>query len=56
MRFVHQPRAPCSRHAATMDAGLAQHLREVGFDTRTETLRTPGAIPPVARSGCGSAT
>jgi len=43
------------QHAATMDAGLAQHLREVGFDSRTETWRTPGAQPPAAHRGCGSA-
>jgi hemerythrin-like metal-binding protein len=42
------------QHAATMDAGLAQHLRNVGFDSATETLADPSAIRPATMSGCGS--
>lgn len=42
------------QHAASMDAGLAQHLKSVGFDTTTETLPDPAAIRPASMSGCGS--
>ena len=42
------------QHAASMDAGLAQHLREVGFDTTTETLADPSVIRHASMSGCGS--
>ncbi len=42
------------QHAATMDAGLAQHMREVGFNSRTETLADPSRIKPATMSGCGS--
>ncbi|WP_342131648.1 hemerythrin domain-containing protein [Hydrogenophaga sp. OTU3427] len=42
------------QHAASMDAGLAQHLRQVGFDSGTETLADPAAIRPATMSGCGS--
>ncbi|TNF60529.1 MAG: hypothetical protein EP306_08580 [Burkholderiales bacterium] len=44
------------QHAASMDAGLALHLKEVGFDTRTETLADPGKVRPASMSGCGSVT
>ena len=36
------------------DAGLAQHLKSVGFDSATETLADPAAIRNVSVSGCGS--
>jgi hemerythrin len=42
------------QHAASMDAGLALHLKDVGFDTRTETLADPGRVRPASMSGCGS--
>jgi hemerythrin len=42
------------QHAASMDAGLALHLKDVGFDTRTETLADPGKVRPASMSGCGS--
>ena len=42
------------QHAQTMDAGLAQHLQSVGFDSATETLADPSAIRNVTVSGCGS--
>lgn len=42
------------QHTASMDAGLALHLKEVGFDTRTETLADPGKVRPATMSGCGS--
>ena len=41
-------------HAASMDAGLAQHLKSVNFDTETETLADPSVIQSVTMSGCGS--
>lgn len=42
------------QHAASMDAGLAQHMKEVGFDSRTETLADPDRVRPATMSGCGS--
>jgi hemerythrin-like metal-binding protein len=42
------------QHAASMDAGLALHLKEVGFDSRTETLADPAKVRPATMSGCGS--
>ncbi len=42
------------QHAATMDAGLALHLKDVGFDSRTETLADPECVRPATMSGCGS--
>ena len=44
------------QHAASMDAGLALHLKEVGFDSQTETLADPAAVRPASMSGCGSVT
>lgn len=41
-------------HAASMDAGLAAHLKSVGFDSVTETLADPSVIQNVTMSGCGS--
>ena len=41
-------------HAGSMDAGLAAHLKSVGFDSVTETLTDPSAIKNVTMSGCGS--
>ena len=42
------------QHTASMDAGLAQHLKNVGFDSTTETLADPSAVRPATMSGCGS--
>ena len=42
------------QHAASMDAGLAQHLKNVGFDSITETLADPGSVRPASMSGCGT--
>lgn len=44
------------QHAASMDAGLALHLKDVGFDSRTETLADPSKVRPATMSGCGSVT
>ena len=41
-------------HAASMDAGLAIHMRNVGFDSVTETVADPSQIQSVSMSGCGS--
>ena len=42
-------------HAQTMDAALAFHCAQVGFDTASETLRDPGAHAPAELiTGCGS--
>jgi hypothetical protein len=42
------------QHAATMDAGLAQYMTQVGFDSITETLADPSTVRPATMSGCGS--
>ncbi len=42
------------QHAASMDTGLALHLKDVGFDSRTETLADPSRVRPAEMSGCGS--
>ena len=42
------------QHTGSMDAGLAQYLKEVGFDTRTETLADPSKLQMATISGCGS--
>ncbi len=41
-------------HAASMDAGLAQHMKKVGFDAVTESVADPSKIQSVTMSGCGS--
>lgn len=41
------------QHAQMMDAGLAQHMAEVGFDAATG--RIDGALPEEAITRCGSA-
>ena len=43
-------------HASTMDAGLALHMKNVKFDSRTETLEDPTLVTPATMSGCGSVT
>jgi len=42
------------QHAQSMDAGLAQHLQALQFDTQTETLPDPSRVRPASMSGCGS--
>ena len=42
------------QHAASMDAGVAQHLQSVAFDTETETRADPSVIRSMTMSGCGS--
>ncbi|WP_298013297.1 hemerythrin domain-containing protein [uncultured Aquabacterium sp.] len=40
-------------HAQTMDAGLALHLKSVGYDPLTGQIAQPEALPEQAISGCG---
>ena len=42
-------------HAATMDAGLALHLKSVGYDPLTGAVSQPEALPSAPLSGCGGA-
>ena len=43
------------QHTQTMDAGLAIHMNNLGFDTATETLTDPSrTVPEASMSGCGS--
>jgi hemerythrin len=42
------------QHAQSMDAGLAQHMARVQFDSSTETLADPALVRPATMSGCGS--
>jgi hemerythrin-like metal-binding protein len=44
------------RHAQTMDAALALHLRGVGFDPVSGEVRMPQALPVAPLESCGSAT
>ena len=39
------------QHAQVVDAGLAQHIEHVGFDTRSGHIARP---PQTVSSGCGS--
>lgn len=41
------------QHAQTMDAGLALHLKSVGYDPATGHVSEPEALPALAISGCG---
>lgn len=43
-------------HAQAMDAALAQHLRNVGYDTLTGQVAMPQALPTEAIHGCGGVT
>lgn len=42
-------------HAQSMDAGLALHMKSVGYDPLTGQLSQPEALPEQAISGCGGA-
>ena len=42
------------QHTASMDAGLAQHLKNVGFNSSTETLADPSTARLASMSGCGT--
>lgn len=44
------------QHAQTMDAALALHLRNVGYDPLTGLLTMPQALPQAIIHGCGGAT
>ncbi len=40
------------QHANSMDAALAWHLKNVGYDTVTGAISNPEALPKVAQEGC----
>jgi len=44
------------QHAQSMDAALALHLRNVGYDPVTGVVAMPDALPQSAIHGCGGAT
>lgn len=44
------------QHAQTMDAGLALHLKNVGYDPVTGELIKPQAVPELPMTGCGGTT
>lgn len=44
-----------SYHAQTMDAALAQHMQDVGFDPATGVIDNAQALPQELISGCGGA-
>ncbi|WP_298208485.1 hemerythrin domain-containing protein [Acidovorax sp.] len=44
------------QHAQSMDAALALHLRNVGFDPATGVVHAPQALPGELIHGCGGAT
>lgn len=41
-------------HVDAMDVSLVAHLRSVGYDPATRTIRTPSAMPAEELHGCGS--
>jgi hemerythrin-like metal-binding protein len=43
------------QHAASMDAGLALHMKSLGYDPVTGELAHPEALPEQAIAGCGGA-
>lgn len=43
-------------HAQAMDAALALHLRNVGYDPVTDQVNMPQALPTEAIHGCGGAS
>ena len=55
-RLVGELGAWFEHHAQTMDAALAFHCAQVGFDTATEQIHgeAAAALPAQAITGCGS--
>ena len=45
-----------AQHAQTMDAALAWHLDQVGFDESTGQMSRPPSTEAPAESGCGSSS
>jgi hemerythrin-like metal-binding protein len=45
-----------AQHAQTMDAALAWHLHQVGFDETTGQMSRPPSAEAPAESGCGSSS
>lgn len=44
------------KHAQSMDAALALHLRRVGYDAQTGKIHSPDALPTDMIQGCGGAS
>jgi hemerythrin-like metal-binding protein len=44
------------QHAQSMDAGLALHLKSMGYDPVTGQLSDPSRLPEQAITGCGGST
>jgi hemerythrin-like metal-binding protein len=44
------------QHAQTMDAALALHLRQIGFDPVTGIVHRPDALPEGEIHGCGGSS
>ena len=44
------------QHAQAMDAALALHLQDVGFDTESGSIARPQALPLESIEGCGGST
>jgi hemerythrin-like metal-binding protein len=44
------------QHAQAMDAALALHMRNVGYDPVTGKVQLPDALPAQAIHGCGGST
>lgn len=44
------------QHAQTMDAALAMHLRNIGYDPVTGVVAMPAALPTQVIHGCGGAS
>lgn len=55
-QMVRELGAWFTQHAQTMDAALAAHLHNVGFDPETSTLTRPEALPPEMIHGCGGSS
>lgn len=43
------------QHANAMDAALAQHMHQVGYDVHTGQVSLPGALPAEKMGGCHGA-
>jgi len=54
-RLAHELAAWFPQHAQSMDAALALHLRNIGFDVVTGAVSRPEFLPSHEISGCGSA-
>jgi hemerythrin-like metal-binding protein len=53
-QIAHELVAWFPHHAHTMDAALAHHLHQVGFDPATGQMLHPERLPAAEIHGCGS--